>query len=186
MEVRGRDHLDPTDQTSASRDHLGIVIQHQDPCHLIVKHPDICPDLPECVTTVDQAVVSGHVSRALAREIDGQVVEVVNGAKTLLGGVVDPDTLLGLEGRDTVEGSVHVSGGDCVDTDLVASPFGGERLCELDNSSLGGIVAGLLLRVVDDAAGHGGNEDDAATVAGGDHVATDGLCDEERTGDVDV
>lgn len=40
--------------------------------------------------------------------------------------------------------------GDAVNTDVVLSPFSGQGLSELDNTSLGSVVARLLLWVVDD------------------------------------
>lgn len=146
----------------------------------------VCYRLPQSVPSVDKTVVAGHVAAGRGAEVDGQAVEVVDGAEALLGGVVDPDTLLSLEGRDAVEGGVHVAGGDSVDPDLVAGPLGGQGLCHLDDGGLGGVVAGLLLRVVDDAARHGGDEDDGAAVLGVDHVAADGLGDQKGAGDVDV
>ena len=107
--------------------------------------------LPDRVTAVDEAVVAGHEAGTVGGEVDGQVVEVVNVAETLLGGLIDPDALLGVQGGNTVEGGVHVAGRDAVDTDAVTGPLGSEGLGELDNAGLGGVVAGLLLRVVNDS-----------------------------------
>jgi hypothetical protein len=142
--------------------------------------------LPDRVTAVDQAVVAGHEAGTLRGEVDGQVVEVINVAETLLGGLVDPDTLLGVKGGNAVEGGVHVTGGDGVDTDAVTGPLGSEGLGELHNTGLGGVVAGLLLRVVDDSTGHRGDVDDGATSLGLDHGLTNGLGDDEGASDVDV
>jgi hypothetical protein len=142
--------------------------------------------LPDRVTAVDQAVVAGHEAGTLRGEVDGQVVEVVNIAETLLGSLVDPDALLGVEGGNTVEGGVHVAGRDAVDADAVAGPLGSEGLGELDNAGLGGVVARLLLRVVDHSAGHRGDVDDRAASLGLDHGLADGLGNDEGTGDVDV
>lgn len=142
--------------------------------------------LPDRVTAVDEAVVAGHEARTVGGEVDGEVVEVVNGTETLLRGLVDPDALLSVEGGDTVERGVHVAGADGVDADLVTGPLSGEGLGELDDAGLGGVVARLLLRVVDDGARHGGDVDDRAAGLGLDHLLADGLGDEEGTGDVDV
>jgi hypothetical protein len=142
--------------------------------------------LPEGVTTVNEAVVASHVTRARRGEVDGEVVEVVHSTKTLLGSVVHPDALLGVKSRDTVEGGVHVARGDGVDADAIASPLGGKRLGELDDGSFRGVVAGLLLGVVDNRARHGSNVDNRTAIVFLDHLLSDSLCDEERAGDVDV
>lgn len=65
------------------------------------------------------------------------------------------------------------------------SPFRGERLAELDDGGFGGVVAALLLRVVDDRAGHAGDEDDGAAGSLRDHLAATGLGDVEGAGEVD-
>ena len=147
---------------------------------------DMWYNLPESVATVDEAVVASHVRRTVRCEVDGEVVEVVNGTEALLRGVIDPDALLSLEGRDTVEGGVHVAGRDGIDANAVASPLSGERLRELDNGSLGSVVARLLLWVIDNRAGHGSNVDDAAAGAETNHLTADGLVDQEAAVHVDV
>lgn len=145
-----------------------------------------CSCLPNAVAAIDEAVVAGHEGRAIRGKVDSEVVEVINRAETLLRGLVDPDALLGVKGGDAVEGRVHVAWGDGVDADVVASPLGSEGLGQLNDAGLGGIVAGLLLRVVDDGTGHGGDVDDGAALLGLDHLLADGLGDEEGAGDVDV
>jgi len=75
---------------------------------------------------------------------------------------------------------------DAVDTDAILGPLSSKRLAELDHTSLGGIVAGLLLRVVDDGAGHGGNEDDGSGLVLGHQGTTNGLGHHEGTGQVDI
>lgn len=142
--------------------------------------------LPQSVSTVDDAVGTGHEGGTIRGKVDGKVVEVIDRAETLLGGLVNPDTLLGVESRDTVEGGVHVAGGDGVDADAVSCPLRSQRLGQLNDTGLGGIVAALLLWVVDDASGHGSNEDDGTTIARLDHLTANGLGDEEVAVDVDV
>lgn len=142
--------------------------------------------LPEGVTTVNEAVVASHVAGTRRGEVDSKVVEIMNSAETLLRGIVHPDALLGVKSRDTVESGVHVSGRDGVDADIVASPFSSKGLGELDDSSLGGVVTALLLRVVDDGTRHRSDVDHGATALELDHLLTDSLGDEEGTGDVDV
>lgn len=99
---------------------------------------------------------------------------------------MSPDLLLSIESWDAVQLGVHVAGGDAVDTDVVLGPLSSQTLAELDDTSLGSIVAGLLLREVDDAAGHGGNEDDGAGLASGDHGLANSLGHEEGTSQVDI
>ena len=142
--------------------------------------------LPDRVTAIDEAVVAGHETGSVGGEVDRKVVEVVHGTEALLRGLVDPDALLGIEGGDAVQSSVHVTGRDAVDTDVVAGPLGGERLSELDNAGLGGVVARLLLRIVDDGSGHRSDVDDRAASLGLDHGLADGLGHDESAGDVDV
>ena len=142
--------------------------------------------LPDRVAAVDQAVVAGHETGTVRGEVDSQVVEVINVTETLLGSLIDPDALLGVQSGNTVEGGVHVAGRDAVDTNAVAGPLGSEGLGELDNAGLGSVVAGLLLRVVDDSSGHRGDVNDGSAGLGLDHSLANGLGDDEGTGDVDV
>lgn len=68
----------------------------------------------------------------------------------------------------------------------MTGPFGGQGFPELDHGRFGRIVTALFLRVVYDRAGHGRNEEDGAPCSGPDHVASAGLRDEKRAGQVDV
>ena len=142
--------------------------------------------LPQGVTAVNKAVVTSHVAGTRRSEVDSEVVEVVNSAEALLRSVVHPDTLLSVKSGNTVESGVHVAGRDGVDANVVASPLGSEGLGELNDSGLGGVVAGLLLRVVDNGARHRGDVDHGATSLELDHLLTNSLGDEESAGDVDV
>lgn len=142
--------------------------------------------LQDSVATVDSDVGTRHETRGVGGEEDTETVEVVDLAEAGLGRHGAPDLLLGLEGGDAVEGGVHVARGDAVDADIVLGPLGGEGLAELDDTGLGGIVARLLLRVVDDAAAHGRHQDDGARLLGIYHGASDGLAHEEGTRQVDV
>lgn len=146
----------------------------------------ISKHLPDGVAAVDQAVVARHEAGTVGGEVHGQVVEVVDGTETLLRGLVNPDALLSVKSRNTVEGGVHVAGADGVHANLVTGPLGGEGLGELDDTGLGRVVTGLLLRVVDHGAGHGSDVDDRTTSLSLDHLLADGLRDEEGSGNVDV
>jgi len=139
-----------------------------------------------CCNGRDVLTGSSHVRRAVRGEEDSKVVELVNISETLLRSVVNPNPLLSIEGGDTVECGVHVTGGDGVDTDAVASPLSGERTSKLNDSSLRGVVAGLLLGVVDDGSRHGSDEDHGHGVLDLDHLLGDGLGDQEGSGNVDV
>jgi hypothetical protein len=142
--------------------------------------------LPDGIATVDQAVVAGHEAGTVGGEVNGKVVQVVDSTETLLRGLIDPDALLGVKSGDTVERSVHVARADGVDANLVTGPLGGEGLGELDNAGLGGVVTGLLLRVVDHGTGHRGDVDDRTAGLGLDHLLADSLGNKEGAGDVDV
>lgn len=134
----------------------------------------------------DVLTASSHVRRTVRGEEDGKVVELVNVSETLLRGVVNPDPLLSVKGGDTVQCGVHVTRRDGVDTDAVAGPLGGERAGELNDSGLGGVVARLLLRVVDDRSGHRGDEYHRNWVLDLNHLLGDSLSDQESSSDVDV
>lgn len=138
------------------------------------------------VTTVDEDVSARHEGAGVAGEEDGQAVEVIDGAEAVLGRQGAPDLLLGLEGGDAVERRVHVAGGDAVDADAVLGPLGGERLAQLHHARLGGVVAALLLRVVDDGPAHAGHEDDGAGLVRLHHRPPDRLRHQERPRQVDV
>lgn len=103
-----------------------------------------------------------------------------------MGGSIDPNLLLSVESGNTVERSVHVSGGDGVDADVVFGPFSSKRLGQLDDASFGGVIARLLLRIVDDRAGHGCNENDGSRSLLLDHLTANGLRDEEGAVNVDI
>lgn len=76
--------------------------------------------------------------------------------------------------------------GDTVNTDIKFSPLSSERLAELDDTGLGCIVARLLLRVIDNGSGHGGNQDDGARLASSNCSTTNGLGHHERASQVDI
>lgn len=157
-------------------------------CTSLFKKGEIPKDwlLVQAVATVDEDVGTSHEAGRVGAEEDAKAVELIDFTQAVLGGEATPDLLLGVEGGNTVEGSVHVARGDGVDTDLVLGPLSGNGLAELDDTSLGGVVAALLLGVVDNGAGHGGDEDQAAGLASGHHGAADGLGHEESASEVDV
>lgn len=148
--------------------------------------PEEATSLVESVTTVNDDVGTSHEAGSVRSEEDAETIEVVDGTQALLGSERLPDLLLGIKGGNLVKGGIHVAGGDAVDTDVVLGPLSGEGLAELDDTGLGGVVAGLLLRVVDDGAGHRSNEDDGAGLASGHHGAANSLGHQERTVEVDV
>lgn len=56
----------------------------------------------------------------------------------------------------------------------------------MHHTRLGGVVARLLLGVVDDGSRHGGYEDDGSRLLGSNHGLGDGLGHQEGTSQVDV
>jgi hypothetical protein len=76
--------------------------------------------------------------------------------------------------------------GDAVDTDIKLGPLSSKRLAELDDTSLGCIVARLLLRVVDNRSGHGGNQDDGARLASSNCSTANSLGHHEGASQVDI
>ena len=90
--------------------------------------------------------------------------------------------LLDVLGNEVGETSVNVSRGDGVDTGKVP-PLVGERLGEVNAASLSNVVGGLLLGEVGNVAGHGGGDDERASLALAE-VETDGTGAVEGTGQV--
>lgn len=142
--------------------------------------------LVKSVTSVNSDVGTSHELGCIRCEEDSESVEVIDGSEAGLWGEGSPDLLLGIEGWNVVEGGVHVTWRDAVDTDVVLGPLSSERLAELDNTGLGGVVTGLLLWVVDDGSRHGSNEDDGSLLAGGNHGLGNSLGHKEGTSQVDI
>lgn len=138
------------------------------------------------IPTIHHHIGSGHERGGVGGEEDAEAVELIDVAQAVLGSERAPDLLLGVKGRNAVEGSVHVTGRNAVDTDAVLGPLSTNGLGELNDTGLGGVVAGLLLGVVDDGTGHGGDQDQATGLASGHHGATDSLGHEEGTSQIDV
>ena len=90
--------------------------------------------------------------------------------------------LLDVLGNEVGQTSVNVSRGDGVDTGKVP-PLVGERLGEVNAASLSNVVGGLLLGEVGNVAGHGGGDDERASLALAE-VETDGTGAVEGTGQV--
>src|SRR5207245_595778 len=67
------------------------------------------------------------------------------------------------------EPGAEVARSEGVDPDVVASPLRGEFPCEAEHSGFRGDVGGLAVWAGGDQAVDGGNVDDAARCAGGDH-----------------
>lgn len=110
----------------------------------------------------------------------------MNLSKTTHRSTLLPELLLGVERRNLVESSVHVTRGDGVNTDAVLGPFRSKRLSEVNNTSLGRIVAALLLRPIDDSSAHRSDEDDGSSRALADHVAAGSLGADERTIEINI
>ena len=56
----------------------------------------------------------------------------------------------------------------------------------MDDASFGGVIARLLLRIIDNRAGHGCNENDGSRSLLPDHLTANGLRDEEGAVNVDI
>ncbi len=137
-------------------------------------------------TYVDNTVAARHKRRSVRSEIDGQVIQLVDIAESILRRHGRPDFLLRVKGRDAIQRRIHISRRDTVDPDIVLGPFRSERFPQLDDGRFRRVVTALLLGVVDDGARHRCDEDDRAAVAGRNHGAAACLGHEEGAGDVDV
>jgi hypothetical protein len=137
-------------------------------------------------TYVDDDVTPGHERAATTSQEHGQVVKLLNGIKTLHGGALDPEDLLRIQGLDTVQRGIHVSGANGVDPYAVLRPLGRQRLPKHYDACFGGVVRSLLLWPVDDMAGHRGNEDTGSAGVGLDHSVSDRLSDDERADQMNI
>ena len=143
-------------------------------------------DLPQAVTTITLDLAASHEGAGIRRQVHRKTVQLIHVTQPVLWGQAGPDLLLRIECWNTVESSVHVTGGDGVNTDVVLGPLSSQRATEVNDTGLGGVVARLLLWVVDDRTRHAGNEDDASGLLGSNHGLGDSLSHEERTSQVDV
>ncbi len=137
-------------------------------------------------THVNNTITPSHIRRSIRSKEDRQIIQLIHIAQPALRRHTRPDFLLRVQSRHPIERRIHVAGGNAIDANAMLGPFRGQRSTELDDGRFGRVVAALFLRVVDDGAGHGGDEDDGAGGAGGDHGAAAGLRDEEGARDVDV
>lgn len=154
-------------------------------------HPVLCisanfPKNGEVETYIDDAIAARHKGRSVGGKVDGKVVELVDVAETILRRHACPDLLLRVKRWHPIQRRVHVARRNAIDPHVVLSPLGGEGFSQLDDGGFGGVVTALFLRVVDDRAGHGRDEDDGAAFAGCDHSAAARLSDEKGAGHVDV
>jgi len=109
--------------------------------------------LDASVATIDQDVSAGGEARGRRSQVDGAVGELVHVTKAAHRGAALPFREEALE--RTVQGSVHVTGRDGVDTNAEGGPLNSERAREVENTGLGGVVRVLRLGEVDDVGGHG-------------------------------
>lgn len=144
------------------------------------------PKNSEVETYINDAIAAGHKGRSVGGKVNSKVIEFVDVAETILRRHAGPDFLLRVKRRHPIQSGVHVAWRNAVDSYVVLCPLCGEGFAQLDDGGFGGVVAALFLRVVDDRAGHGRDEDDGAAFAGGDHGAAARLSDDEGAGHVDV
>jgi hypothetical protein len=142
--------------------------------------------LPKRVTTIDDAVRTRHIPTAFACQVNRQTIQIIDISQSLLWRQVDPNLLLRIQRRYTIQSCVHISRADGVDSDTMLGPLSGKGLGELHHSGLGGVVAALLLWEVDDRPRHGGDVDDTAGCSVPDHVLSACLGYDESSGNVDV
>ncbi|MPM73764.1 hypothetical protein SDC9_120746 [bioreactor metagenome] len=134
---------------------------------------------------VDDQVGAGGVGRGVRQQIDDRAGELVRVAHPLERDHFGPDlapVLADVAGHLRVD----VARADRVDPDAERGPLHGERLRQVHDAGLGGVVRGLPLRNVDDRGGHRRGVDDVAALALRDEVAGERLRDEEDAVQVDV
>lgn len=162
------------------------------------------------ISPIDQDIRPRHEPAPLSRQIHHQPIQIILRPQPIHWCPIPPDLLLALELLGTIQRRIHIAGADAIDADTVLGPLGAHRFGHLNHARLGGIVRALLLRVVDDAAGHRRDEDDAAVlgptgrgfrvagqfalalslvgavgVGGLDHVFADGAGDAKGADEVD-
>jgi hypothetical protein len=142
--------------------------------------------LPKSITAINKHIRASHETTRITSEENRKTVQIINSTQAFLGSQTNPDLLLGIKGWNAVQSRVHIARADRVHTNVVFGPFSGQGFAELNNTGFGGVVAGLLLGIVDNATGHGSNEDDGAGLASRDHGLGDGLRHQERASQIDV
>jgi len=115
------------------------------------------------ISSIDQYVGTGGVSRSIADEVDIGALQLLRVAVSSHGDHAHPEVLYIL-GHEVRQAGVDVARGDGVDAGEVA-PLVGQRLGHVDAACLGDVVGGLLLGEVGDVAGHGGRDDERAGAA---------------------
>jgi hypothetical protein len=135
--------------------------------------------LPQAVTTITLDLRARHERARIRRQVNRQPIQLIHIPQPSLRSQASPDLLLRIERRHAVERRVHVTRGDGVDTDTVLCPLSSQRATEVHHTRLGGVVARLLLGVVDDRPRHTGDEDDRPRLLSSNHGLRDSLSHEE-------
>ena len=139
--------------------------------------------LPHAVSAVNLDIRTSRVAARITRKVHIRALQLLRVTVPPHGGHALPQ-VLGLLVDEVRQPRVDVAGGDAVDAGEVA-PLVGEGAGEVDAAGLGDVVGGLLLREVDDVAGHGGGDDEGAAAALLE-VLADGLGAVRRAVEVDV
>src|SRR5258708_31457596 len=122
---------------------------------LIATPLEIATHSPARIASVDNHDTAGHQAcgfRGQEQDHRGDLLDLSHPAHrcTTDPGIVHPGIVL----DEGIKGGRDVGGRHGVDTDAPGAPLGRERFGEMVHRGLGGVVIALLLRLVDDEAGH--------------------------------
>ena len=110
------------------------------------------------VATVDEDIGTSGVGASVTAEVDVGALELLSITVATHGNHALPQ-VLGILVNEVGETGVDVAGRDAVHASE-AAPLVCEGLGHVNAASLGDVVRGLFLRVVDDVAGHGSGDDE--------------------------
>src|SRR5882672_221303 len=110
---------------------------------------------PARITSVNEDNTSGHQAGGVGRQEQDDGCNLVDLPHSRHRRTADPGIIhLRAVFDECVKGRCDISRRHRVDTDAARAPLGGERLGQMVHRSLRGVVVALLLRLVDDEAGH--------------------------------
>src|SRR5882724_7846859 len=141
---------------------------------------------PARITSINKDNTSGHQAGGIGRQEQDDGRYLVDLPHPRHRRTADPCIIhLRAVFDECVEGGCGVSRRHGVDTDAARAPLGGERFGQMVHRSLRGVVVTLLLRLVDDEAGHRADVHNGTGFCA-EHVLAEGAAAPERAVEVDI
>src|SRR5450755_2053573 len=153
---------------------------------LIATPLNVRASLPARVAPINENDAPGHQARGPGRQKQhdgGDLVDVPHPAhrRTADPGIIHPRVAL----DEGIERRRNIGRRDGVDAHATGAPFGCQRFRQMVHCGLRGVVVALLLRLVDDEAGHRADVDDGPRL-GREHVLAEGAATPERAVEIDI